>query len=460
MTDQTTGYSMTDYMFSVQGSTPYRDVLSQVQKHMSIEHADLLSKQELSNEDIFMVKKHMENYLISASINCNECKSLTELQDRLFKDMVLFSFLTDYLDTKQIDAIGLEEININSWECISIKTAKHGKVMLDETFLSPQHAIDVITRLLRRSGTVMDDAKPVALGHIAKNVRIAGFKTPVLDEEVGVSASIRVVSFSKLTRRNLVEQYKTVPEEALTFLETCLNYGISMCIAGATGSGKTGTAGYLLSTVAKNSEKRILTIEEGSREFDLIRRDEQGKTCNDVVHLLTRPSENAQQNITQDFLLENILRYDPDVIGVGEMRSHEAITAAEASETDHTVITTTHCRQAHKAYKRMVRLAKKKSTEDDAALFDLMVSAFPLVVYQKQYADKSRKVAEIIEAEFCEGTTVHYRTLWRYIVENNYQDETGRSKIMGHFERGEQISDELRMRLIDNGVPQTLVDQF
>lgn len=326
--------------------------------------------------------------------------------------------------------------------------------------MSPQHAIDVITRMLRHSGMVIDDAKPVALGHIAKNIRIAVFKTPVLDEEVGISCSIRIVSFSKLTRHNLVKEYETIPEDALCFLECCMRYGVSICIAGATGSGKTGTAGYLLSVVSRDDKNRILTVEEGSREFSLVLRDESGRVINDVVHLLTRPSENEKQNISQDFLLENILRYHPDIIGVGEMRSHEAITAAEASLTDHTVITTTHCRSAAGAYKRMVTLAKKKSHSPDDTLYDQMVEAFPIIVYQKKFADGSRKIAEIIEGERYADGKLHYRSLWQYILTDNYTDESGQKQIVGHFEKKQTISDTLRQRLIDYGLPQTMADQY
>lgn len=450
--------NLNDFLYSVEGSTPYRDVLPRVQEYMSRACPELFNKNTLNAEDTFLIKRNIEQYLIDNSVNCNESRSLTELTDRLYKDMVRYSFLTDYLNPARIEELGLEEINVNSWECVFIKTAKKGKLRLDEQFLSPQHARDVVSRMLRHSGMIIDDAKPVALGHIAKNIRIAAICAPVLDEEIGISCSIRVVSFSNLTRHNLVNEYETVPEEALRFLENCINYGVSICLAGATGSGKTGTAGYLLSTVPNDT--RLLTVEEGSREFDLLRRGEDGRVVNDVVHLLTRPSENEKQNIDQDYLLENILRYDPEIIGVGEMRSKEAITAAEASQTDHTVITTTHCRRADGAYMRMVTLAKKASTSDDETLYGLMVDAFPIIVYQEQYRDGSRKTSEIIEGESYKDGVLKFRTLWRYIVDDNYIDENGNAKVIGKFERGEKISDDLRGRFLKKGMSRATLEQF
>ena len=55
----------------------------------------------------------------------------------------------------------------------------------------------------------------------------------------------------------------------LDFLSACLRYGVSVCVAGATGSGKTTVAGWLLTTIPDH--KRIFTIENGSRELDLVR---------------------------------------------------------------------------------------------------------------------------------------------------------------------------------------------
>ena len=52
-------------------------------------------------------------------------------------------------------------------------------------------------------------------------------------------------------------------------------------------------------------------------------REKDGRVCNSVIHTITRESENAKQNIDQDMLLDMALRYHPDIICVGEMRSAE-----------------------------------------------------------------------------------------------------------------------------------------
>ncbi|MFA9381740.1 MAG: ATPase, T2SS/T4P/T4SS family, partial [Acetanaerobacterium sp.] len=448
-----------DLFHTVAGETPYATVLSGTQEYISRVHQAILNKDTLTPEDVLTLKKYIENYLMTNDVKCRGVKSMVELVDKLYKDMALYSFLTDYLDERKIDELGLEEININSWDCVFLKTAKKGKLRLEERFLSPQHAIDVVKRMLRHKDMTIDDTMPVALGTLGKNVRIAAMKTPVLDKEIGISASIRIVSFSKLGREDLLK-YGTATPEMLDLLELFLRHKVSICLAGETGSGKTGTAGYLLSEVTRDDTLRVITVEEGSREFSLVRRDENGYPVNDVVHLITVPSSKKEYNIDQDFLLERLLRYDPDIIGVGEMRSKESFTAAETSLTSHTVVTTIHADSAEDTYERMVVLAKKMHEFQDATLYRLMVKAFPIIAFQKVLADGSRKITQIIEAEGLDGTQVKYRTLYRYKVENNFTDELGSVTTTGCFERVEKISGRLRERLIARGVARAVAERM
>ncbi len=158
----------------------------------------------------------------------------------------------------------------------------------------------------------------------------------------------------------------------LDFLAECLRYGISICVAGATSSGKTTLAGWLLTTIPDN--KRIFTIENGSRELALVR-EKDGKVTNSVIHTLTRFSENEKQNIDQDMLLDMALRFNPEIICVGEMRSSEAYTAQESARTGHTVLTTIHSNSCESTYSRMRTLCKRKYDMDDEVLMDLVTEA-------------------------------------------------------------------------------------
>ena len=70
----------------------------------------------------------------------------------------------------------------------------------------------------------------------------------------------------------------------------------------ATNSGKTTLLDGILSTIP--DDRRIYTIENNVREFSLIKRDERGNIINNVVHTVTKDSENPKEMINQETLLE------------------------------------------------------------------------------------------------------------------------------------------------------------
>ena len=129
---------------------------------------------------------------------------------------------------------------------------------IQETFETPQVARDVVSRILRVSNKRVDDNQPIALGEIGKNKRITVIIPPVVDEEVGVSFSLRNVHSNKVDK-NMFLNSGSATNEMLAILENLAKYGISICVAGATGSGKTTFLNWLLGTIPKH--KRIYTIE-------------------------------------------------------------------------------------------------------------------------------------------------------------------------------------------------------
>lgn len=433
------------------GFDNYENILQSVQNYIASTYENILSS-DMNSSDRKLVKDYIRQYLITHGVKFSDYTD-NELSDKLFSDMAEYSFLTKIL--QNADTNGLEEIDINSWDDIDLIVSGR-RFKSPETFLSPQHSIDIVRRMLQKSGTIIDDGKPTALGSLAKNIRITVLKTPILDEDVGIAASIRVVKKSGISKQGLSESTATMG--MLDFLSMAVKYGISICIAGNTGSGKTTTASWLMSTLPNS--KRIYTIEEGSREFDLIRRDKNNKITNSVVHTVTKSSFDKLQEVTQENLLDFALRFNPDVICVGEMRSQEAFAAQEAARTGHTVITTIHSKTAAGAYMRMVTLAKRAYEFEDDMLMKMMVEAFPIIVFQRQLEDTTRKITEIIEGESYANGVLEYRTLFRYVVDDNSTDAKGRVTITGHFDRVEGISEQLRNEFIQNGAPKLIADLF
>ncbi len=437
---------------STEHNLTYEELLSLVQSYCSNNYSEALSNAGSSDEISKLLKSYIHSY-IAKQRYAFAGLTTTELVERLYNDMADYSFLR-----KWIYMPGLEELNINAYDDIEIIMQGGRSEKIPDKFTSPGQAVDVLRRMLSSCGMIIDDTMPSVIGFLDKNIRIQADKTPIVDPEVGINASIRIVNQQSVSKEKMV-QSGSATDEMMDFLISCVRYGVSVCVAGSTGSGKTTVMSWLLSTVP--DDRRLITIEEGSREFDLIRRDDDGNITNSVVHLLTRPHENPLMNIDQEFLLERVLRKHPDIIGVGEMRAAgEAMAAQEASRTGHTVVTTIHANSSDATYRRMMSLAKIKNDVSDDMLMQLMVEAYPIVVFTKQLEDRSRKIMEIVEGIGYENKELIYRTLYKYHVVSNKTDASGKIKIIGRHEKCGSITDTLKKRFLDNGISANELARF
>ena len=114
-------------------------------------------------------------------------------------------------------------------------------------------------------------------------------------------------------------------------------------ITGPTGAGKTTTLNYLVDLI--NSERRckIVTIED---PIEFVHQNKRAIVVQQEVLTDVRSFNRA---------LIHVLRQDPDVIVVGEMRDHEAIaTALTAAETGHLVLATMHSPNVSHALERII----------------------------------------------------------------------------------------------------------
>jgi len=434
--------------FAPSETKDFRTVLADVQEYISTKYSSLLmdNSKDTTKEQI---KIYIEKYLIDNRIAVDNLTTV-ELVDRLYTEMAEFSFLTKY-----IFGTGIEELNLNAWNDIEVQYSNGERKKIDESFDSPQHAINLVRRMLHVSGMVLDNASPAVLGHLSKNIRISVLKSPIVDEDVGVSASIRIVNPQSFAKEDFVNS-GTATNEMLDFLSNCLRYGISICVAGATSSGKTTVAGWLLTTIPDT--KRIFTIENGSRELALVKKRD-GKVVNNVIHTLTRYSENDKQNIDQDMLLDFALRFNPDVVCVGEMRSSEAYTAQEAARTGHVVLTTIHANSCEATYRRMVTLCKRKYDISDETLMGLVTEAFPIVIFTKQLEDKRRKIMEITECEILPNGDRKFRSLFQFVITEN-RIEGDKFIINGSHQMKTNMSEGMQKRLRENGMPQDVLQRY
>ena len=421
-------------------------LLKAVQTHISENHAAALNSPRNYNQ----IKPYIQHYIRSNALFV-EGMTTQQIVDELYAEMVEYSFITPYLDR-----IDVEEININAWDDVAISYID-GSIQKIRHFHSKEHALDVVRKMLGESRTTLDAAMPKAEGQFHNNARIAAVMYPLVDEDVYVSASIRLLHPSRIATDSLLNEFKSATPEMLEFLCCCLRYGASFVVAGATGSGKTTLLNALLKTVP--SEKRIYTLEAGSRELDLVTRDEEGNTTSNVIHTRARKSDKPSQVITLEDLVTEGLRYDPELIVVGEMRDVEAFAAIDAALTGHTLVSTIHSHEGRNAHMRLATLCQKKYPMDLNISLMQAAQAFPVVCYVKKMDDGTRKITDITECEVDLDGRRSYHKLFSYAVDRT-EIVNGKPVVHGRFVKHERMSRSLRDRMIMSGIPSALLDKI
>ena len=420
-------------------------LLNLVQQYISGRYSAALTEEDKQNQ----LRSYIEKYLRDTEYTVEKL-SMAQLTDKLYSEMAEYSVLTPFLGKDNI-----EEINVNAWNDIAV-TYTNGKIVkLKGHFFSPAHAVDIVKRLLHHSGMIIDNASPMSQGHLPNNTRITALKAPIVDEEAGISVSIRLLHPSKVNKEQIIKSGNAT-QKMIDFLCMCMRYGVSTVVAGATSSGKTTLLNALLSTIPDN--KRVFTIESGSRELSLVRKKGK-KIVNNVVQTLSRPSDNEAFDITQEDLVVASLRFNPDIVCVGEMRDVECYSAVEASLTGHTVVSTVHAFAADSAHMRIALLCQKQFPIDFKTSLMQAGQAFPIVVYTHKLENNERKIMDISECEILPNGDRKYHTLFRYHISKN-ERINGKFVVEGYFEQPEFISANLQRKLLQFGVPQNELAEF
>jgi twitching motility protein PilT len=161
------------------------------------------------------------------------------------------------------------------------------------------------------------------------------FRVNVYFQRDAVGAAFRMIPFQIKT----VEQL-SLPRQVEDFAR--IPRGLVL-ITGPTGSGKSTTLAALIDVINSEKELHIMTVED---PIEFLHR-----------HKKCMINQREVGHDTHGFAeaLKHVLRQDPDVILVGEMRDLETIsTALTAAETGHLVFATLHTQDAPQTIDRIV----------------------------------------------------------------------------------------------------------
>jgi twitching motility protein PilT len=123
-------------------------------------------------------------------------------------------------------------------------------------------------------------------------------------------------------------------------------------VAGATGCGKSTTLAAMIEHINSNFKKHIITLED---PIEYVFEDNQSVIEQREVGLDTLSFHHA---------LRNVLRQDPDIIMIGEMRDDISFSAAmSAADTGHLVLSTLHTTNASQSINRILEFFKAEERE-------------------------------------------------------------------------------------------------
>ena len=173
-----------------------------------------------------------------------------------------------------------------------------------------------------------------------------------LDLSFGVKGLSRFRANMFMQRGAVAGAFRTIPFKILSFEELGLPPVVSeltkkarglILVTGPTGSGKTTTLASIIAKINDDRHEHIITIE------DPIEYLHPHKNC------VVNQREVGADTKNFSTALKYILRQDPDVVLIGEMRDLETIEAAlNTAETGHLVLATLHTNSAVQTINRVI----------------------------------------------------------------------------------------------------------
>lgn len=282
----------------------------------------------VSYDDIKIAKQGDSDTINSVSKTLNSVSS-----DRLF----------DYLLT-QADKLGASDIHIeNERTSIRIRMRIDGALHPVATLEKDRYRT-IIGELASRAN-ISSAANEPQSGHIQKEI-IANDATHLLNLRVetvptmyGQDAVLRLFNFNE----NLLNlDLLGIPEKQRKEIDEIVSHPRGMVLmVGPTGSGKSTTL-YSMLNALNTTDRKLITLEDPI-EYGL-----PGVT---QIPINTTGGQSFAD------ALRSVLRLDPDVVMVGEIRDQDtARTAVQASITGHLVLSTFHANSAGAAFSRMIDL--------------------------------------------------------------------------------------------------------
>jgi twitching motility protein PilT len=244
------------------------------------------------------------------------------------------------------------EMKVNLHQLLKAMIEKGASDMHITTGSPPLLRIDGAIVPLKLAPLAPVDTKQLCYSILTEDQKLQFEKSNELDLSFGVKALSRFRANVFMQRGAVAGAFRTIPFKVLTFEELGLPQVISeltakpsglILVTGPTGSGKSTTLASIIDKVNSEQRLHIITIEDPIEYLH--------------PHKLSVVNQREVGSDTSSFktALKYVLRQDPDVCLVGEMRDLDTIEAAlTIAETGHLVFATLHTNSAISSINRII----------------------------------------------------------------------------------------------------------
>ncbi len=297
----------------------------------SIDSSEIVEYLNFVKNDFISLDKKIE-YAIS---HIEENGIFGELVSAIISDAIHLSASDIHIDKKQ----GALE----NWISYRIHGVIERKYLLPPNVIAP-----IFIRLKDMSGMdiaqtnlEMDGQLNITLN--GKDLSLRAGYTPLSN---GEKITLRIADASKI--KSVMANFVDFPE-IRSNLSELINVrkgsGGMIVLTGATGSGKTSTLLGLLKSMPRES-LNVMTVEDPVEM---------------QIPFVNHIQVNNKAGMTFNRTLKSILRQDPDVILVGELRDTETVEVAiRAADTGHMVLTTLHASSVQGSFNRLMSMLSEE----------------------------------------------------------------------------------------------------
>ncbi len=301
-----------------------------------------LSKQKLEEaiELCYHQKQEDTKLLFAEKKNEKKASTIDAIEDYDLLERSIDNPIIQRLNVMLLEAIqqGASDIHFDPKEDGMRVRYRIDGVLLDKFYQSEEYQMQMVTRLKVMARLDIAEQRLPQDGRIKLKMgkREIDFRVSTIPVVYGERVALRILDRSNIL---LGLDKLGMPTDLLSNFRKLINFpeGIIL-VTGPTGSGKTTTLYSVISEI-NSSEKNIMTIEDPV-EYKL----------KEIAQIGVNP----KINLTFARGLRHILRQDPDVIMIGEIRDKETSQIAiQSALTGHLVLSTLHTNDAASSLARL-----------------------------------------------------------------------------------------------------------